>query len=953
MKHTVVCILLIVLVLVLLNPIGYSSHTATMDFNDAQVTGHWYGYIVRCSGCAWDKNLNTYAWDVGKNNGRGDTFVVEYKWPRDKIRGNYIKVKKVSVFAKENSHCVPAVDYVYAYNFSENKWVYAFHTDCGGTRTFTKTFSSDTVFNYSDYSVKVKLTSYRASDQDLYELGVSKVEYWYNWFPRAEFSMPDEIYMNQTINDSYTAYDPDGDEFNATEFWGYNGQNISDPKDIQLKIGDTITHGLVACDPYNCTVITHNITVVNFQPKLSIEYPRYIQGDRRFKINLTVGDLELEEQNHIINCTIGNRTESLHANIGTNSLTTRSPSKEGNYIIRCKVCDGITCTTKEAPITVDNTPPRFTNVSIPKCTNLKNIRWNTDEPAELLFSNGLNNQNITEGSITLCVRPIDRAGNRGNWVCSNVTVDFTPPAINYTNRILPPGEKFLVTAIDTCGVNGNITYNNTTCELNKECPTTHMHRGNNTVNVMVMDNAGNTVNETITIRINRIPEITNASIGDLFADSRLVCKFNVSNEPDQNWTYNLTWYKNGERLDPSNYILSRGDNITCVITTTDALNETDVRLVSETVKNKPPELNVTWNPRYPEIGQKVNITIEVKDIDGDSVTWFARLGNETWNETSHVINQTATQPENYSLYASAWDGFNYTNVSLAIPYHLCGNKIVEPGEECDGKTPKGYKCQGCRLIKLGSSHHPSSGGSGGGGSSGSGSPAPTQTKPRTWNLNNTTIKEFFGYDIEQGKTRTYWKVAVETYTPIIIETQIPSEFSKGNPDCPSECEIEGNLLRWKTNTSGSVRLVVDKELLMGPLMNFLKTKPAPNVKVTSINETDEEGIKKEINADREGVGKIEAHEIPISINDLMGQSTPTAKKTVETKLSIRPIITKHPETAMISFGTTTVNGLVSLLILVGGFKYRRDLRRLGIRLKAMTTKMRSRKTYPLRGKDFL
>ncbi len=945
-RRLLILILKSTLFLTLFIGAGLSSHTASLGSGNAVVSGQCAGSYVYCPGCMWDRKFSSCATHVGLSNGVGNTITVKYSWKNSSILGDYHRVTGISIFDYENSHCYPAVDNVYVWNNNAKKWDYAFHTDCGGTRTFSRTYNGDNAFNYADNSVTIRLSSYNVANQKVCELGVSRVDYWYNWFPRAEFKSPGTVYINQTINDTYSLTDKDGDKLNHTESWFYNGKKTNLTNITKLKIGDTIVHSVMACDPYNCTVTNRTIHVINFIPELKINYPRYVKGNKSLSINASVYDLKMENQTHNITCQLENKSISKSASIGQTKISMISPKNEGNYTLECTACDGLNCTSVKNWIVVDNTPPKFTNITIPACTNLKNIIWKTNEPSKLNITSDFVN-NLKEGKTILCVSPVDRAGNVGKPVCKNATIDLSPPSINWTNPILLPGQNFTIRARDSCGVTGTTVIGNETFEFPGNYSTKGMHRGNNTVFLNITDNAGNRLAKNITVRVNLVPNVS-ISMPTIFADSKELCRFNVSNEPDQPYNVTRIILVNNQRY---NGTLKRGDKVECIVNATDSLNETGMEARVTTVQNKPPELEVKWTPTFPEPGDEVKFEIETNDIDGDNVTLKARFSNRTWNKTIYAFRPNIKMPGNYSLNISAWDGFNWTNLSFNIPYHLCGNRKKELGEECDGNAPVGYICKNCILVRM---HHTTSTGGGAGGSY-----AKPEITPRTWRIGNVSVTEKPVYKLGI-QTKTAWSIQVETRMPIILETKIPDSFLDGKLNCPGECRINGGMLVWKTNKTANASVTANKELLLGPLMEFLKSKPAPEiqfVKQKAEQETTEQEPKKPVNKPETKPKKKNQKRQEFNVTYLTSEEwalPPMPKKTsVEEVLDVKPapVMVKRPETAMITEKSPLLNGLLSLVILIFGFKYRRNLRRLGIRLKAMRTKMRPRKSDTIRLKD--
>ncbi len=854
-------------------------HTSSLGWRDAEVHGHWSGYIIKCAGCAWDRNFGSYAWEVGMNNGYGDTITVNYTWPRDKIKGDYFKVNKLVVFARENSHCYPAVDYVYTYNPGTKKWDYAFRTSCGGTKTFTRTFSSDEHFDYKTNSVIVQLRAYRSNKQRLYELGVSKVDYWYNWFPRARFGMPGKAYMNTSINwKNFTVYDPDEDKITYTYIWEINNKIVNETElsKVKLNIGDKLVLRVHACDPYNCTNITHTTRIVNFAPKLTISTDEFVQGGKTLRVNYTVIDLPIEKQTHNITCSLGNATVNKSVSIGDGILSIKTPTTEGNYTLNCSVCDGINCTTTKRSIVVDNTPPEFISISIPRCTNLKNIEWKTTEPSHLEFSTSLNfsRTNLTDGNQTLCVRPVDRAGNIGETVCKGVVIDRLPTSISAPKDILPLGQNFTVNASDPCGVAGWVWLANKPserCMLNSTC-NLNLSRGNNTIIVNATDNAGNQFLGNVTIRVNTPPSVV-VRIPRVYADSKEICEVQVINEPDQGYNLTKTLLVNGM---PFNGTLKRRDRLTCIANATDALGETGSGIAKDIVLNKPPDLQVDWTPRFPSVGESVKVHLTAHDVDGDNVTTIAKSANKTFGNKTFAI--TASAPGNYTINISAFDGMNWTNTSFVIPYHLCGDNVVEPGEDCDGAAKKGYRCVNCRLVRLRVKHRSggSSGGWGGGGPTVS--TAPVVYKP-------------------QNKTKASNKTA------------------QSNESRLSENKVEKVNATVKTNKHSADERNIEL--------------PAEyNVSLLT------EGIY--------------AEGMYASPKQIRRESPENALTELDKGINITTA--KSPVTAMVALNQTAVSVLASLAIVLLGLKYRGNLRRLSIRLKAMTAKVRPRKSYPIRDK---
>ena len=953
MKVKIWLVLTLVLTLLLLwsKPTTAESHYGELTWRTAKVTG--YGGGGSCPGCVRDRNWGTYSYSLLGGLGR---FFVNYQWNKKDMEGDYFRILNIYAYAKQHSICDANAGRLYIYNYKTNTWDYLGATRCGAPTVRYGGKTNGDHFDYGTNTVKLKLSSSTGRKNKLYEVWVDKIEYWYNWFPMITFNMHPSYYINETklIIANFSVNDMDNDPVNTSYYWLYKNTTYQDITGLDLSVGDNIILVVRSCDPYNCTLSNFTTKIENFKPDLEIKSKEKVRGNQTINIKLTPIDLEMENQTHIIECTIGDKSGNVSTGLENSSLNLTAPSEEGKYNLTCSICDGFDCTNRTVVIIVDNTPPKFTNVIIPKFTNLKNIQYELDEPGYVEISCNDSEFSETpkcnEGYQELCIRPVDIVGNIGYAVCSNTTVDLTPPSFQENLTIVVPGQELEIPILEENLENASGYFGNESiCSLKTGglvCNTSVTPRGNNTVTLIAMDKAGNRAEKEVTVRVNVIPTANAMIPSTLYADSKLVCEpVNVSNEPDQSWNYSVAWLRNGQPLDPNNYTLTRGDNITCLLNITDALGEWSTANISAMVQNKPPEVSVSWEPEYPQPGDKVTFKLSAIDVDNDNVTWKAIFANETWNKSEYSLTPNISSPGNYTLEVKAWDGFDWANKSLVISYHLCGNAIVEPGEECDGSAPSGFKCQACKLVKIKPASPSSGGGSGGGGrgsggGGGGGSGSPPEIIPKIFeNLSDwiPKLEKTFGYDVGFTSTKTLWKILFtisKNMSWAKLVDEVPTKFSTVQCNIGG-CKLENDVLVWTgtnitANQTVEITLVSDKELLLADMQKELDQSPAPTIEGEPATLATQPEPEQTIN---QTATKLES-KIP-----------------EEERVPTLPILNKKPETAgpMEITGLLTspmanlgISILISLVILAIGLKHRRNLRRLGIRLKAMATKMRPR-----------
>ncbi|MBN3037568.1 MAG: hypothetical protein JW834_03925 [Candidatus Diapherotrites archaeon] len=376
-------------------------------------------------------------------------------------------------------------------------------------------------------------------------------------------------------------------------------------------------------------------------------------------------------------------------------------------------------------------------------------------------------------------------------------------------------------------------------------PSTHIDNGENVTfwesGALVLsytstDEAGNMQVARKNVTINFIPEI-NASIPRPVFTGKATCEFNASDADEHNVSVTINWFMNNNATNETSSEFtnhSKHDNITCEVTAYDGYNSV-TRNASATVMNSPPSVHASITG-----DDELACEFSATDADEENVTT-----NVSWTKNNEGFYRNQTIPasdtnpgDNFSCTVTAWDGEEASKASANTTIHaVCGNNVLEPGEECDG----GSDCQACRITPPPSppAGNPSGGGGSGGSGGVTGKPLEFEALWFDFPEHGVSIERSFGYIISNAAgtvfTRTVDIIRFSQEKSVVaINVPLPAGFEACDVNTTGgKAVMDGGEIAMEfTDTSDQkeeVQCLVRKERSFYEMERLMRALPAPSV----------------------------------------------------------------------------------------------------------------------------
>ncbi|MCD6522188.1 MAG: DUF2341 domain-containing protein [Candidatus Diapherotrites archaeon] len=672
---------------------------------------------------------------------------------------------------------------------------------------------------------------------------------YYTWYVNGV-----NVSTDQTLDASLGLFAKDDQVY--CEAWAYDGMEYgpSNTSEVKTVLGYKPTMDAISATPYVKQDDTITVSTVNAHDEDG--------GNLVLKCTETPGDYSI-----VLCQTAPGQPER------SCSFTSFWTDDEAHQIY-CVIVDsdGYVSDEKSATIISDNTPPTTTSdyaynntwhneaASITlNATDLSGVNetkycFGESCTPDLVYCSGescdsgegVSPIQIGEGITYLRFNSIDVLGNVEPIQTLIVKIDTTSPTIEvtYPQSIAMPSQNFSAVFYDNldespsalyCVDNDGVCVPDTTLTNNTNITLPSL-RGLVHIRINATDHANNYNLKDVEFRVNTLPVITDISIPTLTTDTDAVCDAFTNTSkltPDEQYDYQnqnhttyYKWYVNGTLLENetektlNHTYFSRGDTVKCSAMQNDGMENSSWYDSQEiTVVNAPPTVDsISVSSTAPDVD--ISCTFTASDPDGDTITqnetkWY-KNGNET-NYTDYMPENETEPGDNFTCSVRVFDGFNWSewsNYTFTIT-GICGNGILEPGEECDGSNFGGKTCSSygysggsltctssCTISIDGCSSGGDDGSSSGGGGGGGGGAVDledvefksdegeTITFPIVFTSGPVTIERDFDYEstfitIDYTEVKTYIREVVKTdkdLRDVRYTTTIPKEFAQKASD---------------------------------------------------------------------------------------------------------------------------------------------------------------------------
>jgi hypothetical protein len=156
------------------------------------------------------------------------------------------------------------------------------------------------------------------------------------------------------------------------------------------------------------------------------------------------------------------------------------------------------------------------------------------------------------------------------------------------------------------------------------------------------------------------------------------------------------------------------------IVANDSLNTTAGPVWSFTTRNeRAPTVSLAY-PSNSQTGVSLSVTLQWSqaDADSDPITPTVFFGTDPNALNGYSASDSSrsffglSPLTTYYWYVNVSDGmmssksstwsFTTRSTPPLPPTSVCGNGVIEGGEQCDGSAPSGFTCQSCQLVGVGS-----------------------------------------------------------------------------------------------------------------------------------------------------------------------------------------------------------------------------------------------------------
>jgi len=230
--------------------------------------------------------------------------------------------------------------------------------------------------------------------------------------------------------------------------------------------------------------------------------------------------------------------------------------------------------------------------------------------------------------------------------------------------------------------------------------------GTHTMTASATDADGMTATDTLSLRINALPEVTDVEItpDPAYIDSLLTCTGTATDAEGLSPTLTYAWTDgsgtalgSSAALDMSAFALSVGDELECTVTATDTDGASDTDSARLTLSNRAPTVSVALSPLS---GLRTNDTLSAlataSDADGDSLTltydWTvdgsvvqsgsaSTLDGATMFDKDDVITVTVTADDGTDSTSATSSSITVENTPPEAPTLSISPSAPEEGDE--------------------------------------------------------------------------------------------------------------------------------------------------------------------------------------------------------------------------------------------------------------------------------
>jgi len=311
-------------------------------------------------------------------------------------------------------------------------------------------------------------------------------------------------------------------------------------------------------------------------------------------------------------------------------------------------------------ITVENVPPSISLLITPsvRIANetisfyaiaadndgiIENWTWTFDD-GTFSYTHNTTHTYSENGSYTVSLNATDDDGNYTN-VSNSITITYRP-VVNFSYSPTSPRTNQSVTFTDTSSDSDSSisswSWNFGDGDTSSSQNPTHAYdtSGDFTITLNITDSHGATNQTTKSITISNTNPVANFSYSPLHPTDLQNITFSDNSTDSDGTIVNWTWsFGDGEHNYSQNATHKYDDNGTYTVTLniTDNDGSTNQTSSTITVLNVGPTADFTYEPTYPELGEKIWFNDTSTDPDGTIANWTWKLESDQSNYTQDCI----------------------------------------------------------------------------------------------------------------------------------------------------------------------------------------------------------------------------------------------------------------------------------------------------------------------------